>query len=166
MLQTYGRPFQNSSPAGPDHRQTAASPHVCLLSSTFSANPDQADYSLSSRVPAQLHPFWQSLFRQPAALPHVCLPSSTFLAKRAPVCTRPSTIPATVKTPPMMAHVVVMKWYLPGTSPRQGPLCYICVWQPVARGHRAYMDLSAARARGTVLCTVCSLVNSAICISA
>ena len=43
---------------------------------------------------------------------HVCLPSSTFFAKRAPVCTRPSTMPATVKTPPMIAHVVVTKWYL------------------------------------------------------
>ena len=36
---------------------------------------------------------------------------------------------------------------------------YIYVWQPVARGHRAYTDLSAARVRGPVLCTVCSLVN-------
>ena len=36
---------------------------------------------------------------------------------------------------------------------------YIYVWQPAARGHRAYTDLSAARVRGPVLCTVCSLVN-------
>ena len=33
------------------------------------------------------------------------------------------------------------------------------VWQPAARGHRAYTDLSAARVRGPALCTVCSLVN-------
>ena len=31
------------------------------------------------------------------------------------------------------------------------------VWQPAARGHRAYTDLSAARVRWPVLCTVCSL---------
>ena len=48
----------------------------------------------------------------PKGLPQVCFPSSTFLANLAPVCTNPSTIPATVNTPPMMAHVVVMKWYL------------------------------------------------------
>jgi len=35
----------------------------------------------------------------------------------------------------------------------------ICVWRLAARGHRAYMNLSAARDRGLVLCTVCSLVN-------
>ena len=39
------------------------------------------------------------------------------------------------------------------------------VWQPAARGHRAYTDLSAARVRGPApygryhACTVCSLVN-------
>ena len=38
-------------------------------------------------------------------------------------------------------------------------LVYIDVWQSAARGHRAYTDLSAARVRGPVLCTVCSLVN-------
>ena len=31
----------------------------------------------------------------------------------------------------------------------------ICsVWQPAARGHRVYTDLSAARVRGPVLCIV------------
>ena len=45
----------------------------------------------------------------------VCFPSSTFLAKRVPVCMRPSTMPATVNTPPTMAQVVVTKWYLPQT---------------------------------------------------
>ena len=33
------------------------------------------------------------------------------------------------------------------------------VWQPAARGHWAYTDLSAARVRGPALCTSCSLVN-------
>ena len=48
----------------------------------------------------------------------MCFPSSTFLAKRAPVWTSPSTMPATVNTPPMIAHVVVMKWYLHSSIPR------------------------------------------------
>ena len=55
---------------------------------------------------------------------------------------------------------------LPGYSREEGRVdiyiyiyIYIYVSQPVARGHRAYTDLSAARVRGPVLCTVCSLVN-------
>lgn len=38
-----------------------------------------------------------------------CLPKSTFLANLPAPWTIPSMIPATVNTPPMMAHVVVTK---------------------------------------------------------
>ena len=53
------------------------------------------------------------------------------------------------------------KWLVDGSKPLVALYIYIYiyVWQPVARGHRAYTDMSAARVRGPVLCTVCSLVN-------
>lgn len=54
----------------------------------------------------------------------------------AVVCTRPSTMPATVNTPPTMAEVVVTKWY-------HGRVCSATmIWM----GDRSYENCARAAA--------------------
>ena len=48
--------------------------------------------------------------RVKTAATHVCFPSSSFLLRLTVWCNKPSTMPATVNTPPTIAHSVVMKW--------------------------------------------------------